>query len=131
MKKTMAKSDFCKSFDWSIEINWFGLSGLHSLGNNRNAKIELATRGTSGHYPGFLVTIINNHDGKIDQQFFEFDDYLNTSTSGRIDERNNYPLNGGRCFEVVSHTGWGWYIAKPKSTRPYCRAVETYLGMFR
>jgi hypothetical protein len=125
------KDGFCRSLGWGIDIRWFDLAGLHRLDGERSAKVELATRGTSGQYEGFLVTVLNKREGKVDSKFFAFDDYLGRSLKSRTDGREDYPLGDNVCFHVSSHCGWCWYIAEPKSARPFTEAVEAYLEAFR
>jgi hypothetical protein len=126
------KDEFCKSLDWEIPIKWFDRTGLHKLDADRTAKIELATRGTQDHYPGFMVVILNKREGEVDRKFFKFDDYLDRDLSARTDGREDYPHSPrNRCYEVTSYCGWEFYIAKPKSTRAFCAAVEAYVESFR
>jgi hypothetical protein len=130
--KNTTKSGFCKSLDWNLPFSWFDLVGIHVLDQDRRARIELATYGTSDHYPGFRVTILNKREGKVDEKFFQFDDYLDRSLAARTDGRDNYPTRGlGRCYEVIGHCGWDWYIATPKDTQRFCGAVEAYIEAFR
>lgn len=126
------KAGFCNSLPWGLVIDWFDLVGIHKLGKDRRVKIELATHGTSDHYPGFRVTILNKHEGKVDSKYFQFDDYLDRSPTARTDGRDDYPTGGkGRCYEVIGYCGWHWYIATPKSAVPFCSAVKAYIGLFR
>ena len=126
------KDGFCKSLNWEIPIEWFDLTGLHKLDEDRNAKIELATRGTMDHFPGFSVVILNKREGEVDRKFFKFDDYLDRALKARTDGREDYPHSAGNsCYEVTSYCGWEFYIAKPKTTRPFCAAIEAYVGSFR
>ena len=125
------KAGFCESLEWGIPIEWFDLTGMHRLDEDRRVKVQLRTRGHADHYPGFMVTVLNKREGEIDRKFFKFDDYLDRDA--RTDaRRNDYPGNRTcLCFHVASSCGWEFYIAKPASTRPFCEAVEAYVGMFR
>jgi len=125
------KAAFCRSLDWGIGIRWFDRTGIHQLGDGRLARIELETRGTSDHYPGFLVTVLSKQEGQVDRKYFQFDDYLSAKLEDREDGRGDYPLRGNRCYEVIGHCGFDWYIARPLGTRPFCEAVEAYLEAFR
>lgn len=110
-----------------MPIDWFGTVGYTPLKRNRLAKLELTTSGRRGvacaDYRGFTVQILDVHTGPIDKVYFAFDDYL----TERSDARSDYQP-GDHCFEVVE---WHWYIAVPATTRPFTRAVERYLDLFR
>jgi hypothetical protein len=115
---------FCQSFTWGLKpIQWLDKSGFYTLPGERVVRIELESEGISGHYAGFLVTILHRQTGKIDAKFFAFNDYLRERSDNRADLPN-------QRFEVISHTGWGWYIAVPKDTRPFCAAIEAYIQVF-
>lgn len=124
------KTDFCKSLPWTREILWTGLTGFTKIDEDRLAKIELADRSVRGEYNGFRVTILNKREGKVDETFFAFDDYLAKDLNKRLDDRRDYPLQDNPCFKVVAHCGWHWYIAKPRSAKPFTEAVEGYIQMF-
>lgn len=124
------KSGFCRSFDWKIDIRWFDLTGVTRIDDGRIARIQLETRGTHAQYEGFLVKVLNKREGVIDQKYFLFDDYLNPALKARTDGRDDYPLRGNLCFKVHGPC-WDWYIARPKSTRSLCDAIENWLEMFR
>lgn len=120
------KTTFCQSFPWTIAIQWFDLTGMYKYGDGeRVARIELDTNGTMGHYEGFLVTVFNKREGKIDSKFFRFNDYLDGTQ--RADNRPDCASN----FMVIGHTGWSWFIAVPKDTKPVVRAIEQYLKVFQ
>lgn len=126
------KESFCRALDWQIEIAWFDLAGLHKLDGERVAKVELTTRGTSGRYEGFFVTVMNKREGRVDAKFFAFDDYLSPRLEDREDARGDHPLGRGNvCYAVVAHCGFDWHIARPADTRPFTSAVESYLEAFR
>jgi len=127
----MPRSAFCSSLEWSVPIKWLDLTGMFQYPDGRLARIELSTRGTVGHYPGFLVSIVSPTAGPIDKKYFRFDDYMSRELEHRKDDRDNWPMSAdGLCFHVCDHCGWKWYIAEPKTTKPYCEAVETYIGLF-
>lgn len=124
-----SKTAFCKSLDWQIKIEWLDKTGFYKLKDGRVARIEPETHGTSGEYPGFLVTILNPKEGKVDSKFFLFDDYLDRANR-KDTGKNPYPIGKNTCYHVIAHTGWNWYIAEPKTTRPFCAAVEAYVEVF-
>jgi len=136
-KKTNAmspKSTFCASLAWRIKINWFDLTGMHALDDARVVKIQLSDPRTVGIFVGFSVEIINKVTGKIDSKLFRFDDYLSADMASRSDTRRDYPVAGNSCYHVDIN-GYrkecDWYIAKPKSTKPFCEAVESYIASFK
>jgi hypothetical protein len=132
--KLTRPEEFCRSFDWILDWKkiWkYDRTGIYQIDGARLAKVELSTYGTAGQYEGFRVTVINKVTGKVDEKFFRFDDYLDPSLDARTDGRKDYPIGGNRCFEVVYHCGWDWYIARPRTTRPFCQAVESYVESFR
>jgi len=118
------KTDFCRSFDWSINIHWSGLVGMHQFVGDRVVKIQLVTRATHEHYEGFRVTILNKNEGPIDTTVFWFSDHLERDLEKSSDDHRHR-------FEVISYVGWKWaYGAAPKSLRPFCEAVEYHLNFF-
>jgi len=125
------KTAFCSSLDWHIPIRWFDKSGIHQLGDGFLARIELETSGMSGHFQGFLVTILNKREGKIDSKYFRFDDYMSSKLEDREDNRDNYPTNKNLCYEVNASCGFDWYIARPAETRSFCGAIEAFLEAFQ
>lgn len=124
-----AKAVFCASLEWSIVIQWFDTTGMHELSSNRVAKLSLHYPSTVGHHSGFRVEIFNKKSGRIDTKFFRFDDFLDRSA--RTDDRKDYPLGTNTCFQVIDHCGWRWYIAQPRTTKPFCEAVEKYIDQWR
>lgn len=120
------KQAFCESLEWTRDIVWSGRTGMTRIDEDRLAKIEMATHGTHDHYPGVRVTILNKREGAVDQTFFSFNEHLDTSPEGRTDGRTLKHVH----FEVIGHCGWEFHIAKPKTTRPFCAAVERHIEMF-
>ncbi len=118
------KTGFCSSLEWKLKLQWLDKTGIHKLKDGRVVRIELETSGTYETYTGFLVTVMNPKEGKVDQKFFAFSDYL---TERSDDRQKDQP---GSHFQVIAHTGWRWYIAVPKTTRPFCEAVEAYIKVF-
>lgn len=128
---TTPKQTFCESLEWSREIVWSGLTGMTRIDGDRLAKIELATAGVHESYPGVRVTILNKREGMVDQTYFLFDEHLDRTAEGRMDGRWDFPKSPKNLtFQVIAHCGWGFYLAKPKTTRPFCEAVERHIEMF-
>ena len=119
-KTKTTKMGFCQSLEWDIDIRWSGLVGLHAIDIVRLAKIELVTRGYADHYRGFLVTVLNKHEGVVDKTYFPFTDHLDEC--GPADHKG---------FEVISYVAWRWYRSVPETTRPFCAAIESHLDFFR
>lgn len=128
------KTEFCKSLEWKIKIQWLDKTGIYKYKDGRVARIELAELGVSGDYPGFLVTILNPREGKVDAKFFLFDDYIdrrNRKDDRWLDGPNQYPHSDkSACYKVIASCGWKWYIAEPWYTRGFCDAVEAYVKAF-
>lgn len=128
---TEPKKAFCESLEWKREIVWSGRTGMTRLDEDRVAKIVLCTLGTHQHYPGFRVTILNKREGVVDQTYFRFDEHLDKSLESRTDGREGFPGSPKNLtFQVISHCGWHFHVAKPKTTRPFCEAVERHIDMF-
>ena len=125
------KTWFCRKLPWAIEIDWFDLTGTHPLDDNRYALVELSEGGTCGTYPGVRVMIVSKTAGQINSKYFLFDDYLSKDLRDREDGCTNYPLSTNTCFHVLAHCGWNWYIAVPRSARPFCEAVERWIDHWR
>ena len=124
--------DFLKQLDFKIPIKWTDRTGTCLIGDGKHAKLELDTYGTHRHYPGMRVSIMHKRNGKLDTRYFLFDNYLDITDKGRKDNRQgDYPLGRNRCFEVIQHCGWGWYIALPKTTRPFCQTLEGWIDEWR
>ncbi len=125
------KASFCRSFEWiyGSDITWLDKTGIERLPDGRVVRYELETHGCQGTYVGFLVTILNPREGKIDSKMFLFDDYMNIR-SNRSDDRLKGPHAYHDGFVVISNLGWRWYIAEPKTTRPFCEAVRAYVEAF-
>ncbi len=124
-------TSFLKTFGFKGVYN--GLSCTRKISDGRIARITLSEengRGipTSETYVSLKVEIIGTKTGLIDKAMFSFDDHLPTKT--RTDGRKDYPIGNNRTFQVISHCGWEWYIAIPKSVLPLTQAVDEYIGMF-
>jgi hypothetical protein len=118
-------ADFCRRLPWKRKFVWNGLTGVSELDEERLAKVAMVTTGCSQHYGGFRVTIVNKKSGAIDQTHFSFNDHLDRSLGARTDGRTDHD-----SFMVISYIAWDWYIAKPKTARPFCKAVEDHINLF-
>jgi len=118
------KTTFCKSLDWKIPIHWFDLTGIFEFPGDevRRAVITLRPTTTHDHFDGFEVQIVNKHEGMVALKCFSFNDYLSERSDARDDYRDG--------FGVIAYCGWEWYIAIPKTTRPFCEAVEAYIALW-
>ena len=126
---------FAEALEWKLKIDWFDAMGVHEIDGLRLAKLELWER--SDNVLGVAVTIVHKLSGPIDNHTFLFSDYLSLAMADRTDTRADY--------EATSFHGWrsrrgrsggdddqlSWYIAVPKTTRPFCAAVERWIDAFR
>ena len=125
------KKKLVESFEWTIPIEWFDLTGYHRiedpahLESGRRAKIQLVTSGTQDHYTRFLVQIVDINSGVIDSNYFRVNDYLVEHDCGRYEQKN---LNG---LEIIGYCGWHWHCRGPKTTKPICEAIEGWIDQFR
>lgn len=121
------KQDFCESFPWPFDIQWFDLQGIHILDKNRRAVITMVTRSHADHYVGFSVEIISKTKGNIESKFFRFDDYL--PKKKRKDQHK--ASDKDRSFSVIGYCGWEWYIAVPNDVGPFVIAICNWLDNWR
>lgn len=130
-KNPKSKSQFCQSFSWELPFEWFDRTGMLRMRNGLVAQVELDTFGTHGNYPGFRVKVINPTCGVVGEKYFLFDDYLDPKA--RADQRSDYKPPGYMYYVMdmyVASTECEWYIAVPKETRPFCKAIESFLLLF-
>lgn len=120
-------AQFLSALPFTIPILWQGQSGLHEIDDERRATLTIATHTTAGHYVGVRADIGSKLHGPITSKFFPFDDHL----TGRADDRADYPLGNNKCFMVIEHCGWGWYIAVPAHPEEFTQAVEAWLDGWR
>jgi len=130
-QKRLKAVDFMESLEFEIDVTWRDKSGTHKLDDNRHVSIVLATSGTHDKYPGVKVTVYHNQNGALGSHYFRFDDFLDKDK--RIDQRPDYPGGDRRTlhFQVIGHCGWYWYIATPKTSRPFCEVVEGWIEEWR
>lgn len=132
MTSINSKEEFCRSFEWNIDIKWFDLVGYTPIDESRRAKIELSDRGYHGHFDKFIVSILDKNEGVVDTKVFRFNDYLDNNK--REDNRKDYPIRGNDTFHAWRDRGdWykmEWYIAIPQTTRPLCEEIEKYIKIF-
>lgn len=126
-----------EEFSFGIPLVWFDRTAHFAVDADRVATITLYER--SGAFPGFEVVLIGKRTGEIARHAFRFNDYL--PAGERKDERqagSKHPWPAEGCS--VSFHGWTdgglkreveWYIAAPKSTRPICKAIETWIESFK
>lgn len=129
--------DFMKELAFEIPITWRDASGTHRMDDDRHVNLSIITRGHTSHYTGVNVRVMHKKSGEIDRKFFLFDNFLDRHARSDNRElqdngRPDYPLNNTCCcFQVISTCGWFWYIAVPKTTRPFCEAVEGWIEEWR
>lgn len=93
--------------------------------NDRRAIISFTENGCEGHFNSVLVRIVNINKGKIDQNYFLFDDIL----------RSDKGINDK--FEVIDYCcrgeDWSWYIEIPnaKSIKSLRTQIKEYIDLFK
>lgn len=117
------KERFMKTFAFSIPIKWFDIVGYHEIGDGRVVKIQLVDRGMYQHYRAFLVKLLDATKGEIDAWTFDFEDYLEKSDPTKA-------MNGLEIVEYVRVHGFNWTGTAPITTRPICKAIEEWIGVF-
>lgn len=125
MENKKTKSEFCRSFEWKIDIKWLDLTGMSPIDPGRHARIEMSDRYNDETYDSFVVSIINKATGLIDKKRFLFNDYLEADSDSDADATREPE------FSANKWSGWGWHKYVPKSTRPICAAIENYIATFR
>lgn len=140
MNTTSPKSRFAKFLDQfaiGVEnekgafqyVKWHGNVGYISLGARTVARIELSEFGYQGNWSGFVVTITDGINGKVDTCNFHFHDYFDARD--RVDTRvKDHP---NQAFYAWSSNGGevDWYIAKPKSPKPIASAINDHLKFWQ
>lgn len=127
----MAATSFLQSLEFDIDIKWRGKFGIHRLDDDRHVRLTLTTNGKHQHWEGMRGKVFHKQSGELDHQTFMFDDFLSASLGQRKDGRSDHPLGSNTCFQVIEHCGWHWYISEPKTTKPFCEAVESWIGEWR
>ena len=109
------------------QATYVGRACYIPLGELLRAKIQFTTCGCVDKYEGLCVTILNRHEGKVDEILLEFDDLLGL----RPVDNPNFPQG------IIPHI-WvdgeqpRWYEYKPMS-QDYDllgQSVQSYIGIF-
>ena len=122
------------AFPWDQHLpgaEFFDRDVYVRLDDDRRVRLTLTEPASvGGEFVGFRARVLSKRTGTIDERRFDFDQYLDhrDRTDGR---EKDYPLSGGETFVVIPHCGWGWYIARPRSTEPFVRAVADWIALFR
>lgn len=119
-----------EAFPWTIDLEWFGVHGIHSIDGERLAKITLVEAGRGdaekrgGQFTGFRVAILSRRRGELDTTTVFFADTM-------------APLEvGGRKVEphISSFGGWRWHqghsLPEPDTTGVVA-AVERIIDHWR
>jgi hypothetical protein len=122
----------CESFPWTIEVDWFGIEGIHPIDTERLTKITLVvdTRGgqmrRAGEYTGFRVTIIGKHSGEIATTTLFFADAMDPVSYGQPPQKLD-PV-------IRAEPDWRWRqhrdVPEPDTTGMVA-AVERFIDHWR
>ena len=102
------------------KIDWFDIDGVLKLDDTRVVKFKLDTHGVRDQYEGYLIQIINKHDGIVDRKFFSFKEYL--EFSHRPDSKHYHVWKYGGNLD--------WYISRPIKTKPMVDRIFDWVGQF-
>jgi len=120
-KRFDSAQKFCEgAFKWRRPFKWFGKTGVVALDGDRRVRLDLITRGTQGHFEGFLLTILDKNTGVITSKRMWFKDYMQVPAHG---------CDSSTTPRVIDHCGWDWY-SPAVPTKPFTDAVEGFVQMF-
>ena len=121
----MSKQQFVKDLLKGTDFNVINSVGMIKLPNNRVAKLEIRTSGTSGRYDQLKLSVINKEDGVVDTCFFKFSEHLEADK--KVSHQN--ATYKSENLKVVEHCGWEWYIDRPtkESIAKLKIAINDYL----
>jgi hypothetical protein len=127
-----------RGLDWSkgFKLHWNGRVAVHELTKDRLVKVEFEESNGGTHISGARVTVINKVTGPVDATDFFFRDHLSTLKKDRTDDRAEGKHEWGSSASQNIHLYGGrgqafdWYIAVPKTTRPFCEAIEAHIKRF-
>jgi hypothetical protein len=121
------KEQFCRSFEWTASIAWSAEQGIVMLDDDRRAVITMRVD-INGDAGDMHVDIVHKKTGVIVGRTFCFGDYLSKDMAHRKDQRSDYT---GAPHAKRLGRPLRWYIAEPKTTTPFTRAVEAYIDVGR
>jgi hypothetical protein len=101
----------------NLKITWFDHRGLVKLKNKLIATITISTHGTSGHYVGYKVTILNK-EKEIVNHFFDFSIYLDKNIE---------------IIDYCCQDGYAkWYIKEPseKDIDKMAKQIEKFINFY-
>lgn len=125
-------------FPWTIDIDWFGKSGVHVLDDDRRAEITVHSTRTVDDYDALTVDLVSKTAGKITSETFRFRDFLPlhdvTEASGNhrsIDHVNHIHAWVSRHSTYPTGQKCGWYIAVPAHPEQLSSAIERWIDLYR
>lgn len=97
------------------------------LGDANRAKLEFVTQGTMDHYEALRVTVLNRHDGMVDQNTMLFRELIDVQ--GMRDDcfRRGIPY----AWTYNGRTEWYAYQPTAADYRTIGAAVDEYLEVFQ
>lgn len=120
------KAKFMESF--GLEgFEWFDLTGISEMDDDRRAVVRLVALGHADRYEGIHAEVVSKTNGRIAGKTFRFSDYLTLSED---QPRPAAKRVGFKAPKVEGNCGWEWYILVPASTWPLCHAVERWIHLF-
>ena len=129
--------DILAGLEWSpsFKLHWNGNVAVHEFSKDRLVKIEFERHDTK--IGSARVTVINKVTGPVDATNFHFRTYLSTRKADRADDRtegkHEWGSRPGQNIHLYSSgrgDAFDWYIAVPKTTRPFCEAIEQHVRRF-
>jgi len=96
-----------------------------TLDKTRNVVITLVTSGTHEHWTGFSVAIMHKQNGTIVQQFFPFQDYLQ-STQDNGQKYSPYVWRSSALNQDQLH--WFGFAPTEDSIFEMTDAIDNYLS---
>jgi hypothetical protein len=113
--------------EWSADVAWSADQGIVLMDRDRRAVITLRID-INGNAGSMHVAIVHKRRGTIAERSFTFGDYLSKEMAHRKDQRADYM---GGIYAARLGGPLHWYIAEPKSTKPFTSAVEAYIASWR
>ena len=100
-------------------------TGTLRISEKVTAKCELIYLSSIGHWDALTVTLTNIESGLIDKHIFKFSECIKPAAAQTHPNAKNITR-----LEVISHTGWDWYILEPceNSLSEFKQSIVHYLS---